>query len=136
MRRWSTSYVQRRGFLEDLDLNAGCWSTPPANIGEGQVLFAATREMMGLEGFVAKRVDSRYRPGLRSMAWTKTRHSRSEGSRCSAGCRRRNGDGAEAASFPGFGKKGDRDGGRPKAQNRHYLLQANTYVRPRIKGVN
>lgn len=29
---------------------------------------------MGLEGVVAKRLDSKYRPGIRSRAWTKTKH--------------------------------------------------------------
>jgi bifunctional non-homologous end joining protein LigD len=29
---------------------------------------------MGLEGVVAKRLDSRYRPGIRSKVWTKTKH--------------------------------------------------------------
>jgi bifunctional non-homologous end joining protein LigD len=29
---------------------------------------------MGLEGVVAKRLDSRYQPGVRSKAWTKTKH--------------------------------------------------------------
>ena len=29
---------------------------------------------MDLEGVVAKRVDSRYQPGLRSKAWIKTKH--------------------------------------------------------------
>jgi bifunctional non-homologous end joining protein LigD len=36
-------------------------------------LFAATKRM-GLEGVVAKRLDSRYQPGIRSRAWTKTKH--------------------------------------------------------------
>jgi bifunctional non-homologous end joining protein LigD len=36
-------------------------------------LLEATRRM-GLEGVVAKRLDSRYRPALRSKAWIKTKH--------------------------------------------------------------
>jgi bifunctional non-homologous end joining protein LigD len=66
-------YHERRHRLEDLGLNATYWSTPPADVGDGGALFAATKEM-GLEGVVAKRRDSRYRPGLRSKAWTKTKH--------------------------------------------------------------
>lgn len=29
---------------------------------------------MGLEGVVAKQLDSRYRPGIRSRSWNKTKH--------------------------------------------------------------
>lgn len=43
------------------------------HVGAGSALFAATKEM-GLEGVVAKRLDSRYRPGIRSRSWTKTKH--------------------------------------------------------------
>ncbi len=62
--------------------DAGSWKTsssgphrctPPSNVGEGAALFVATKEM-GLEGVVAKRPDSRYRPGLRTRSWVKTKH--------------------------------------------------------------
>jgi bifunctional non-homologous end joining protein LigD len=43
------------------------------HIREGAALFAATKRM-GLEGVVAKRLDSRYRPGIRPAAWTKAKH--------------------------------------------------------------
>ncbi|MDQ3986860.1 MAG: hypothetical protein M3280_10255 [Actinomycetota bacterium] len=66
-------YRERRRILEDLELNGPYWCTPVGHIGEGAALFAATREM-GLEGVVAKRLDSRYRPGRRSRSWTKTKH--------------------------------------------------------------
>lgn len=66
-------YRQRRQVLEDLDLNGSHWCTPEIHVGDGAALFAATKEM-GLEGVVAKRLDSRYRPGLRSRSWTKTKH--------------------------------------------------------------
>lgn len=39
-------------------------------VGDGQRLFAAVRER-GLEGMVAKKLDSRYRPGERTDAWRK-----------------------------------------------------------------
>ncbi len=68
-----TPYRDRRQILEDLDLQGTCWCVPHIEIGAGDALFAATREM-GLEGIVAKRLDSRYKPGARSRAWVKTKH--------------------------------------------------------------
>jgi bifunctional non-homologous end joining protein LigD len=66
-------YSERRLILEELNLSGPHWCTPAIHIGEGAVLFNATKEM-GLEGVVAKRLDSRYRPGIRSKSWTKTKH--------------------------------------------------------------
>ncbi len=66
-------YRDRRRILEELDLNGPHWCTPQIHIGDGAALFAATKEL-GLEGVVAKRLDSRYRPGIRSRSWTKTKH--------------------------------------------------------------
>ncbi len=66
-------YRERREILEDLSLSGPSWCVPDVHIGEGQALFAATKRM-GLEGVVAKRLDSRYQPGVRSRAWTKTKH--------------------------------------------------------------
>jgi len=66
-------YRERRRVLEELGLCGSRWCTPEIHIGEGAALFAATKEM-GLEGVVAKRLDSRYRPGVRSCSWTKTKH--------------------------------------------------------------
>jgi bifunctional non-homologous end joining protein LigD len=66
-------YSERRAALEELGLDGPHWCTPPVYVGDGASLFAATARM-GLEGVVAKRMDSRYRPGLRSKSWTKTKH--------------------------------------------------------------
>ena len=66
-------YCERRRVLEDLSLSGPSWCTPEVHIGEGQALFSATKAM-GLEGVVAKRLDSRYQPGVRSRAWVKTKH--------------------------------------------------------------
>ncbi|HEY7875551.1 MAG TPA: hypothetical protein VIG64_10570, partial [Actinomycetota bacterium] len=49
------------------------WCIPPCHVADGAALFEATRAM-GLEGVVAKSMDSRYRPGLRSKSWIKTKH--------------------------------------------------------------
>ena len=66
-------YRERRRMLEQLNISGPHWCTPEIHVGEGAALFDATKEM-GLEGVVAKRLDSRYRPGLRSKSWTKTKH--------------------------------------------------------------
>ncbi|MDR8412722.1 non-homologous end-joining DNA ligase [Nonomuraea sp. 3-1Str] len=62
-------YRDRRGLLDELDAGA-----PPYFPGESDLL-AATREQ-GLEGVVAKRLDSPYRPGERSPWWVKVKHLR------------------------------------------------------------
>jgi bifunctional non-homologous end joining protein LigD len=60
-------YRERREALEDFSFSGPHWWTPEVHIGEGQALFAATNAM-GLECVVAKRLGSRYRPGLRLNA--------------------------------------------------------------------
>jgi ATP-dependent DNA ligase len=49
--------------------------TPAYPASEGGALFAATAEQ-GLEGVVAKRLESPYRPGVRSRDWVKIKHHR------------------------------------------------------------
>jgi bifunctional non-homologous end joining protein LigD len=66
-------YRERRKILEALELNGSHWHMPESQVGEGAALFTATKEM-GLEGVVAKHLDSRYRPGIRSRSWIKTKH--------------------------------------------------------------
>jgi bifunctional non-homologous end joining protein LigD len=69
------TYAQRRVVLRDLGLNGTSWQTPPHEEGDG----ATTNEVsirFGLEGVVAKRVDSRYDPGRRSAAWVKIKNQR------------------------------------------------------------
>lgn len=69
-----TPYEQRRAALDALELGAGAaWRVPAFHRGNGAALLAATREQ-GLEGIVAKRLDSRYEPGRRSGAWRKLRN--------------------------------------------------------------
>ncbi len=68
-------YERRRELLDRLDLNGPAWRTPRCRRGGGAVLLDATREQ-GLEGIVAKRLDSRYEPGRRSGAWRKLRNRR------------------------------------------------------------
>lgn len=68
-------YERRREALEALALDGPAWRTPRYHRGHGAALLAATREQ-GLEGIVAKRLDSRYEPGRRSGAWRKLRNRR------------------------------------------------------------
>jgi bifunctional non-homologous end joining protein LigD len=71
----SLPYTERRAQLQTLALDGERWSTPAYLAGEGWTLLAATREQ-GLEGVVAKRLDSRYAPGRRDAGWLKIKHSR------------------------------------------------------------
>lgn len=71
-------YERRRELLVDLALDGGpAWRTPRHFVGDSERVIAATRER-GLEGVVAKRLDSHYLPGVRSGAWVKHKHRRIE----------------------------------------------------------
>jgi bifunctional non-homologous end joining protein LigD len=64
-------YAKRRLLLEELTLDGGPWMVPPS-FDDGAATVAASREN-GLEGVVAKRAASLYRPGLRSPDWVKVK---------------------------------------------------------------
>jgi bifunctional non-homologous end joining protein LigD len=70
-------YEERRARLEALGLEGESWQTPAYHRGDGAALFAASREQ-GLEGIVAKRLASPYRPGKRGKEWLKVKNSRSQ----------------------------------------------------------
>jgi len=63
-------YRQRRALLHGLALNGDAWCTAPVLNGSATDVLAACTEH-DLEGIVAKRVDSPYRPGERSPDWLK-----------------------------------------------------------------
>jgi bifunctional non-homologous end joining protein LigD len=65
-------YLQRRELLEGLGLHGPRWRTPAYRLDGGPDLLEAARRQ-GLEGIVAKRTDSPYRPGKRTGEWIKTR---------------------------------------------------------------
>ena len=65
-------YLDRRRLLVDVLPSGGCWQVPPHQIGDGSVLLDAARTS-GLEGVMAKRVESVYLPGKRSPAWRKVK---------------------------------------------------------------
>lgn len=69
-------YWQRRELLESLDLASGdgTWQVPPSFTGyAGTDMLAVSRDH-GLEGIVAKRLDSAYQPGRRSPDWRKVKN--------------------------------------------------------------
>jgi bifunctional non-homologous end joining protein LigD len=65
-----TPYRRRRRILEDLDLDGTCWRVPPSFPAEGPAVVQTAQEQR-LEGVLAKRLDSVYRPGRRSADWIK-----------------------------------------------------------------
>jgi bifunctional non-homologous end joining protein LigD len=67
-------YSERRERLEALELSGPAWRVPAAHPGAGTALLEATRQQ-GLEGVVAKRLDTRYEPGRRSGAWLKIKNT-------------------------------------------------------------
>ena len=63
-------YLDRRRLLQELVPDDGCWTVPAHRVGDGETLLQVVAEQ-GLEGIVAKRVDSPYLPGKRSSSWVK-----------------------------------------------------------------
>jgi bifunctional non-homologous end joining protein LigD len=70
-------YTERRQRLDDLGLEGPNWQTPTYHRGDGKGLLDLTKER-GLEGLVAKRLDSRYLPGRRTRAWLKVKNVMSQ----------------------------------------------------------
>jgi bifunctional non-homologous end joining protein LigD len=72
------TYDQRRAQLERLNLQGPRWAVTPAFTREpgGDVFRAAVG--LGMEGVVAKRRDSVYRPGTRSANWVKVKAQRTQ----------------------------------------------------------
>jgi bifunctional non-homologous end joining protein LigD len=70
-------YVERRRVLEALALAGPSWQTSPHFEGDGDAVLAASR-VQGLEGVLAKRLDSRYFPGKRSDCWLKVKNLRTQ----------------------------------------------------------
>jgi bifunctional non-homologous end joining protein LigD len=66
-------YADRRRLLDQIVEPGSNWTIPRHLIGDGGELVAATAAQ-GLEGVIAKRVDSIYRPGTRSKDWLKIKH--------------------------------------------------------------
>lgn len=67
-------YQDRRGELERLGLEGEHWLVPSVHVGPGVVEVQAASREAGLEGLVAKQLNSRYLPGERSPAWRKCKN--------------------------------------------------------------
>jgi bifunctional non-homologous end joining protein LigD len=66
-------YSERRRLLRELELQGPYWRTPAHHEGDGAALLDATKQL-GVEGIVAKRLDSPYEPGRRSSCWLKIKN--------------------------------------------------------------
>jgi bifunctional non-homologous end joining protein LigD len=65
-------YLERRERLAELELSGASWQTPEHVLADGAALLRASAEQR-LEGIVAKRLDSTYRPGARTRDWVKVK---------------------------------------------------------------
>jgi bifunctional non-homologous end joining protein LigD len=68
------SYIERRQQLDALDLHGGNWQAPPSFTNEAGADVQAVSRQHGLEGVMAKRLQSRYEPGRRSQSWLKIKN--------------------------------------------------------------
>jgi bifunctional non-homologous end joining protein LigD len=68
-------YSDRRERLLALDLSGPTWQTPASHVGDGAAMLEASRAR-GLEGIIAKRLDSPYTPGRRPGTWVKVKNVR------------------------------------------------------------
>jgi bifunctional non-homologous end joining protein LigD len=69
------SYSDRRAALSQLGLASVHWQVSPITEGDGDTLLGVTKAG-GLEGVVAKKLDSVYEPGRRSRCWLKIKNIR------------------------------------------------------------
>ena len=89
-------YEERRTRLQELDLQGPHWQVPDHVVGSGAAVLEASL-VNGLEGVVAKRLDSPYEPGRRSPCWLKVKNVRRE-------------DVVVGGWLPGEGRRRDRIG--------------------------
>jgi bifunctional non-homologous end joining protein LigD len=71
-------YRDRRALLDELALDGPAWRTPASIVVQRSKEFTAGVAGLGLEGVVAKRLDSTYLPGRRSASWVKHKLRREE----------------------------------------------------------
>ena len=67
-------YHERRALLDELALAGPYWQTPPWFPGSDFAAVQAVSVSHGMEGVVAKRLDSRYTPGVRTDNWRKIKN--------------------------------------------------------------
>lgn len=68
-------YEDRRQLLTDLVEPGDNWMVPAHRIGDGRALLEAT-DARELEGIMAKRLGTTYKPGTRTKEWRKVKHRR------------------------------------------------------------
>ncbi|HUB22208.1 MAG TPA: non-homologous end-joining DNA ligase [Streptosporangiaceae bacterium] len=68
------AYSERRALLDGLALSGPYWQTPPWFPGSDFAAVQAVSIEHGMEGIVAKRLDSRYTPGVRTDNWRKIKN--------------------------------------------------------------
>jgi bifunctional non-homologous end joining protein LigD len=73
----SLPYTDRRAILEGLDLEGVSWQTPAVVDGNAEQALRFSQDQR-LEGIVAKRRTSTYRPGYRSPDWIKLKNIRTQ----------------------------------------------------------
>jgi bifunctional non-homologous end joining protein LigD len=71
--RLKDPYIERRKLLDGLKLSGASWQTPQYEKGGGAAMLEASRRA-GLEGVMAKKLDSPYEAGRRSGAWLKIKN--------------------------------------------------------------
>jgi bifunctional non-homologous end joining protein LigD len=69
-------YAERRALLDGLGLTGRYWQTPPSFPGEDFGAVQAVSVVHGMEGVMAKRLESRYLPGARTDNWRKIKNTR------------------------------------------------------------
>jgi len=70
-------YGERREILANLDIERGCCRVPLGHVGQAQAMLETAADV-GLEGLIAKRLDSIYEPGRRSPYWRKIKTASSQ----------------------------------------------------------
>ena len=71
-------YRERRALLDELALAGPNWQTPPSFPGGDFDAVRSVSVSHGMEGVVAKRLDSRYVPGVRTDSWRKIKNVRTQ----------------------------------------------------------
>ena len=102
-------YGERRARLAELGLEGPAWRTPEHVVGNGAAMLEASLRN-GLEGVVAKKLDSLYEPGRRSPCWLKVKNVRRE-------------DVVVGGWVPGAGKRTDRIGALLVGVEQHGALR-------------
>ncbi len=69
----SQPYARRRHLLQDLGLAGRTWQTPGCTAGNGPAVQGISQQL-GMEGVMAKLLDSPYQPGRRTGCWLKIKN--------------------------------------------------------------